>query len=85
MIDIVKSNFPLSGMGATGCTAYAMPFLIIGTSTQADGRAGFSFGLPSPASMVGVQIYTQWALFDAKANNAGFNTSNAARLKMGRQ
>jgi hypothetical protein len=85
MIDAKRSDLSLDPMGAAGCTGYALPLLILPTTTQADGRASFSIPVPTTTSLVGTQVYTQWLLVDTSANAAGFITSNAARLKMGRQ
>ena len=84
MIDVVRSALPLAFLGAPGCTGYALPTLTLSTTTDANGRAGFKLPVPNQASEIGAEIHTQWVLFDAAANG-GLITSNAARVKVGRQ
>ena len=85
MIDNMRSALPLAFLGSPGCTGYAMPNIVVATSTDANGRAAFTVSLPKQTGLIGAQLHTQWVLFDTAANNGGLITSNAAYIKIGRQ
>jgi hypothetical protein len=84
MVDAVRSNLPLTFMGAPACVAYALPSVAIISTTNSASRVSLPLPLPNSVSLIGVQVHNQWTVFDSLAPG-GIATSNAARIKLGRQ
>jgi len=71
----VALPFDLTSVGAPGCALLASADLTTLTTTDGLGNSSVSFAVP--ASVVGLEFFTQWFVFDPATNNLGFVVSDA--------
>lgn len=72
------------GAIAPGCTLYtSLDILLGGVVTNVSGSGSIPFALPNNSSLVGLQFYNQYMVFDSGANTLGLTLSNGGRGKIG--
>lgn len=73
--------FDLSGLGATGCTAYVHDHVVL---WQVVNGGSHTVSLPlAPGLAGGVPFWNQWFFFDTQANPLGLSGSNFGRFMVG--
>jgi hypothetical protein len=72
----VPLPFDLGQLGAPGCSLLAAGHSINAVATDANGAGSTNLTVPNDNSLCSGQIYQQWIVVDAGANNLGFAFSN---------
>jgi hypothetical protein len=65
----------LTGLGAAGCSLLVSPSAVVGAAADPNGSASYSLSVPNTPGLIGTQLYHQWVVFDAGANQLGVATS----------
>ncbi|MEM7204453.1 MAG: integrin alpha [Planctomycetota bacterium] len=79
----VRLAFPLSGLGAPGCTLLANPAFVIPVPIDATGKAVFPMPVPDMVEFVGATFYFQWIIVDPTANPLGLVATDLGRVIIG--
>ena len=69
--------------GAPGCQVFVAWQALDSVLTDAQGSASSSITVPNNASLVGLELFHQWALIDPTANALGIVTSDAGAATIG--
>ncbi|MEC7726374.1 MAG: hypothetical protein VYD05_12720, partial [Planctomycetota bacterium] len=77
------STLPLSLPGAPGCALLAAADVTAVTITDAAGAASRSVAVPNAQSLVGLQVFHQWAIWDPAANGLSIVTSDGGAATIG--
>jgi len=83
-VGVGRTAVDLSIIGASGCTLYTNPLIIILLTTSATGTGSVKLTAPNDPTLVGVAFHTQYAFNDAAANNAGIVFTAGAENRVGR-
>lgn len=70
-----RLNVDLTAAGATACSLYATPTLLL-PAAATGGVAKFQIPIPGDPKLVGVRFYNQGIVLDPKANALGLATTN---------
>ena len=70
-------------MGAPGCYVYPELSAAVGLKTDVAGRANYEGTLPQDRNLVGLQLFTQFGVYDSSANAFGMATSNGIETLIG--
>ena len=73
----------LSVVGAPGCWQRIDPRLLFTSVTLANGATTYSVTFANNPSLIGAELFSQWAIYDPMANSFGFTVSNAMRTVLG--
>ena len=77
------SALPLALPGAPGCALLAAADVTAVTFTDAAGGASQSVTVPNAQSLIGLQVFHQWAIWDPAANGLSIVTSDAGAATIG--
>ncbi len=83
-LALARSSLDLAPMGAPGCTAWVLPLASLKFTTLTEGTAQLASVTPNDVKLVGVSLYAQWWMLDAKANGLGMIVSKGMQLTIGR-
>lgn len=72
----------LAGIGAAGCEMLVPPKRVFAAAVDAAGIASISISVPDNPSVIGLEIYAQWALLDPAANPLGVVVSNGIKTEL---
>ena len=78
-----QTSVPLDFLGATGCTLLTDPALNWTVFTDAAGRASQAVVVPVDPRMVGLHVFAQFGVVDARANTFGLAASNGVDVTIG--
>jgi hypothetical protein len=83
-LAVSRSSLTLAPMGAPGCTAWVLPLASLKYTTLTDGTAQLASVTPNNNNLIGVNLYAQWWMLDAKANALGLIVSKGLQLTIGK-
>jgi len=73
----------LSPLGAKGCPLLVSPLLFTGLGVDIRGTAAANIFIPNINSLIGIQWYNQFFVFDSAANGLGMAFTNGGTGKVG--
>ena len=76
-------NLDLRAIGAQGCTMLASIEVVLGTQTNLSGAATTKFTVPTQSSLIGSQLYSQYAVLVRTANTLGITASEGGQVTVG--
>lgn len=65
----------LTGIGAAGCSLLVSPNAVVGAAADPNGSATYGLSIPNAPGLIGTQLFHQWVVFDAGANQLGVATT----------
>jgi|GEM_PF-976230 len=77
------SPLPLSLPGAPGCDLLVAADTSAVTVTDASGAANLNITVPNAQSLIGLQVFHQWAIWDPSVNNLAIVTSDGGAATIG--
>ncbi len=81
----LEPTLDLAPLGAPGCVLYVAPDARLALRTDRSGTGTLSqIAVPNDARLICLRFYTQFLVFDRRANTAGMTASNGARVLLGR-
>ncbi|MEO6596059.1 MAG: serine hydrolase [Planctomycetota bacterium] len=73
----------LGVVGAAGCFQRIDPVVLFATVSLANGTSSQPVAFANNPSVIGAQLFSQWAIYDPTVNSFGFTVSNAMRTIVG--
>ena len=83
VLGMRRQFMDLRFMGAPGCYVYPELSAAVSLKTDVAGRTHFEGTLPQDRNLVGLQLFTQFGVYDSSANAFGMATSNGIETLIG--
>ena len=73
----------LGPLGATGCSLHVSGDVMVSAPANGQGSVDVRAALPNDRNLIGLSVFTQWAVQDPQANSLGWAFSNALTVLIG--